>query len=799
MSGPSVGLSALGKRVVSYGLPGQSALLLDDLPAELAVQPDQPLPARQWEDLLLEVRQHRVPGLLLAAIDDRALPVTDDQRAAARTVHLDACASVLGLERRMLEIVTILEDAHVEVVVLKGSAHAHLMYDDPALRHFGDVDLLVPSSQLGTAVRVLRDVRGAERTVPELRPGFDRRFAKSVTLQDPAGVEIDLHRTLLFGTFAFAIDEADLFADTEEFTIGGRRLRTLGPEARLLHVSYHAGLGDKRPRGNSMRDLAQLWLAGQHDDARLLALAARWRSEAVLARGVQLCREVLDVEVPGPVAAQLRQRIPAVHEARAIDSYVGRNRSHAAKVLASLPFLRGVRARTAFVAASLVPSGRFVARREGGRWAWLRRGWRSRPNGGAGSRSGWVGAVPERRLRVLWLTKGLGLGGAERLLTVMAPKLDPQRFELEVAYLLPWKDAFVGELVESGVVVHCLGAARTVDVSWVWRLRRLLRDGAFDVVHTHAPVPAAAARLLAPSGTRLVHTEHNVWDRYRVPTRVANAVTYGRNAVAFGVSDGVTASIDPPRWALGRPPATRTLLHGVDADGVPRGAAARAVARERLGLADDDLVIGTVANLTPKKDQMTLLAAVDRLRAQHPSAVLCLVGSGPLEAELRAEARRRGLGATVRFLGGRDDVQELLPAFDVFTLSSRFEGLPISMLEAMAAEVTVVVTAVGGIPEAITDGHDGRLVPPGDPDALAAAYAEVLGNRALGARLAAAGRERVVADFSIDRAVEVTAGAYEQLLGPTCADGGCGCRGRHACRCQQDGSGPCQIADGEAS
>lgn len=366
-------------------------------------------------------------------------------------------------------------------------------------------------------------------------------------------------------------------------------------------------------------------------------------------------------------------------------------------------------------------------------------------------------------IRVLWLTKGLGLGGAERLLTLMAPGLDPERFDVEVAYLLPWKDAFVPAVREAGLPVHCLAAARTMDARWVWRLRTLLHQGAFDIVHTHSPIPAAAARLLAPARAQLVHTEHNVWERYRPPTRWVNALTFRRNSIVYGVSDDVTASIRLPGWLPGRMPSVTTLLHGVEADNAPRGPAARRSARQLLELSPDAPVVGSVANFTPKKDQATLLAAIDLLRRQHPGVVLCLIGSGPLEGELRTRATQLGLDANVRFLGSRDDVPALLPAFDAFTLSSRFEGLPISMLEAMAAEVPCVATRVGGIPEAITDGVDGRLVAVGDPAALARALGQVLAAEDERQRLAAAGRRRVREDFSIDRAVRVTERAYESL------------------------------------
>jgi glycosyltransferase involved in cell wall biosynthesis len=370
--------------------------------------------------------------------------------------------------------------------------------------------------------------------------------------------------------------------------------------------------------------------------------------------------------------------------------------------------------------------------------------------------------------RVLWLTKGLGLGGAERLLTLMAPRLDQERFVIDVAYLLPWKDAFVDELQQHGIRAVCLGASGTIDLAWVRALRKLLAERRYAIVHTHSPVPAAAARLLARPPTRLVHTEHNVWDRYRWPTYAANVATYHRNDAVFAVSDGVTASVHLPRWVPHRTlPPVETLLHGVEPDLAPHGPAARLSARTKLGLAMDVPVVGCVANLTPKKDHAGLLDAIERVREHLPDVVLLLIGSGPLEDELRTSVRERRLGSTVRLLGSRDDVAELLPSFDVFVLSSRFEGLPISLLEAMAAEIACVSTAVGGIPEAITDGVEGRLVPPGDPTALAGALTAVLTDETRRRAMGEAGRRRVVAAFSIDRAVRRTEELYGQLLVPS--------------------------------
>lgn len=401
-----------------------------------------------------------------------------------------------------------------------------------------------------------------------------------------------------------------------------------------------------------------------------------------------------------------------------------------------------------------------------------------------------------RAARVLMLSKGLGRGGTERLLAGTVRHLDRERFEVEVAYLLPWKDAFVTEIESAGVPVHCLDARRQLSVGWIGRLRRLVRDRGIDLVHTHMPLPAAAARL-ALRGDRpaFVHTEHNMWDRYRPPTRLANQLTYGRNGAVIAVSDGVAGSIRPSVWpstwpSIGSrvgssarsPVPVEVVAHGIDTQRLhPAGAEARAAARRTLGLAADAPVVGTVGNFTAKKDQATLLDAAARLHGEHPGLRVVLVGSGPLEADLRARARQLGLGEAALFAGSRDDVFELLPAFDLFALSSRFEGLPIALLEAMASGVPPVVTRVGGVPEVVTAGDpadpadptaeraDGVLVEPGDPEALATALGKLLADPGRRAELGARAAERAAA-FDLAHAVRRIEAVYDRALGPAQRD-----------------------------
>lgn len=366
--------------------------------------------------------------------------------------------------------------------------------------------------------------------------------------------------------------------------------------------------------------------------------------------------------------------------------------------------------------------------------------------------------------RVLWLIKGLGLGGAERILAMAVPALRSAGWDAEVAYVLPHKDAWVSHLREAGVPVHCLGAPGATR-RWPLRLQRLLAAGGYDVVHSHSPVVAAAARI-APGGrgAAMVHTEHNVWSRFRAPTRVANAATLGRVAHLFAVSDGVAASVHRPAWAPWRRlPPPEVLYHGIDETEVCSGSEARTAGRAELGLPDDMAVVGTVGNLVPKKDHRTLLDAFASVAEARERAHLVIVGGGPLETELREQARRLGVEARVTFTGQRPGVAGLLPAFDVFVLSSRHEGLPLALLEAMASQVPVVATVVGGIPEVVTDGDDGLLVPPGDVAALGTAMARILDSHDAAARMAVAGRE-TAERFSITGAVERMIAAYDEVL-----------------------------------
>lgn len=367
---------------------------------------------------------------------------------------------------------------------------------------------------------------------------------------------------------------------------------------------------------------------------------------------------------------------------------------------------------------------------------------------------------PDSPIRVLWLIKGLGPGGAEQLLVSSARVADHTRFAYRVAYVRPDKDQLVPRLAASGVPATLTGGGPRGQLWWPWRLRRLMRE--VDVVHAHSPLLAGVARLLArtiPARRRpvTVSTEHNVWGNFSLPTRLLNATTAGLDRHRWAVSGEVRRSM----WRRSRAGAD-VLVHGIVQSDAQPDAGTRARVRRELGIAEHAVVAITVANLRREKDYPNLLHAAHMAIQEEPSLIVLAVGQGPLADEVQGLHRHLGLGDRVRLLGYRTDVANLLAASDVFVLASAQEGLPVSIMEAMAAGLPVVATEVGGVPEAVADGEVGRLVPPSDPAALAETLVAVALDLPARRRMAQSARKRSKA-FDIRTAVEVQQRVYAHL------------------------------------
>lgn len=370
-------------------------------------------------------------------------------------------------------------------------------------------------------------------------------------------------------------------------------------------------------------------------------------------------------------------------------------------------------------------------------------------------------------IRVLWLVKGLGPGGAEQLLLLAAGVVDCERFDYRIAYLRPDKTHLVPEFEAKGLVPQRLGAKASrpaLQAAWLTDLRATMAE--VDVVHVHSPALAAAARLMArtlPQAQRpaVVTTEHNEWTSHRTPTRLLNGLTAPLDAHHWAVSDQVKGTV----WDSRRD-SYDVLIHGIDPDSEAPTPGARERLRSELRVATDEVLSLTVANLRSNKDYPNLLRAARLALDLEPRLRFAAVGQGPLVDEVAALHASLGLGDRFQLLGFRRDVHDLMAAADVFTLASAHEGLPVAVMEAFAGGLPVVATAVGGLPHQVTDGVEGLLVTPGDSCGLAAALVTVARDDDLRQRMGAAARERV-AGYDIRHAVAAQEKVYAALASPS--------------------------------
>lgn len=371
-------------------------------------------------------------------------------------------------------------------------------------------------------------------------------------------------------------------------------------------------------------------------------------------------------------------------------------------------------------------------------------------------------AEPTAPVRVAHLIKGLGRGGAESLLPQLVRHAGTG-FSYRAGYFLPHKDALAGELAAAGAPVHCFGGRSAAGLLVrVPRVAAWLRAERIDVLHCHLPLAGVAGRLAARlARVPVVYTEHNVLARYHPLTRRAHSVTWRLQAAVVAVSGEVAASV---RRTMGEAVPVRVVRNGIEVERMTASAEEVAAARVELGAPGGEPLVGTIAVLREQKRLDLWLAAARTIAEGLPAARFAIVGDGPLRGPLEAEAARLGIASRVTFTGLRQDVRPYHHAFDLFLGSSQFEGLPLALLEAMAAGRPVVATRVGGVPEAVEDGVEGLLVPPGDPAALAAAALSLLRDPQRARALAAAARRRVAADFSVARMARELELVYAEVL-----------------------------------
>lgn len=373
--------------------------------------------------------------------------------------------------------------------------------------------------------------------------------------------------------------------------------------------------------------------------------------------------------------------------------------------------------------------------------------------------------VRGRRVRLLYVAGNFVTGGAERHLLEMWRRLDRSRFDVRIA-VLKREGAFTPLVEATGLPIHDLAVGRRLydatGLRGLLRLVSLVREFRPDVVHGYLFGPnlfaAVAGRLCGVPVTCVA--KRNV-DAFETPRQIA--VQRLAHRLATHVT-AVSREVASSSVALGVPAERVTVIeNGVDV-GRFDGATRRDGVPGLEGVPADAALVGSVGCLAPRKDYGTLLAAL-ALLGRDRRWRCALAGDGPDRAALEARAAELGVADRVLFLGERSDVDRLLPAFDVFVLSSREEGIPNALLEAMAAARPCVATRVGGNAEVLEDGRTGWLVPAQDPAALAGALGSALADPAEAARRGAAARAATIAERSIEAMVRRHEAFYLRALG----------------------------------
>lgn len=387
------------------------------------------------------------------------------------------------------------------------------------------------------------------------------------------------------------------------------------------------------------------------------------------------------------------------------------------------------------------------------------------------------GEAAPRPVRVARVIARLNIGGPAQHAILLAAGLDRARFvtTLVTGVVGRGEGDFSGMAHARGVdpvVIPELGRAirPARDLTALIKLVRLFRALRPHIVHTHTAKAGTLGRLAARLARVPVkiHTFHgHVLEGY-FSRPVTRAFLEIERRLARTTDRLVTVS---PRlktqllaMGIGRPEQVDVVPLGLDLERFRRARPASATLRPSLGLADGVPLLGIVGRLVPIKDHVTLFQALARLYTEGRGVHLTVVGDGEERARLEGLASSLGLGLRIHFLGWRVDLETILKELDVVICSSRNEGTPVALIEAMAAGIPVLSTEVGGVADLVTHGLTGWLVSPGDPDAMASGIRHLLDDGPLRGRLAAAGRDVALDRHDVARLISRVEALYADVL-----------------------------------
>lgn len=378
--------------------------------------------------------------------------------------------------------------------------------------------------------------------------------------------------------------------------------------------------------------------------------------------------------------------------------------------------------------------------------------------------------VPARPLRVAQVITKFS-AGAGGITLRGALCLDRARYTTTI--LAAEGGSLAGRAVEAGLAVVPLAHMRPdlsprADIEGVGELSAYLAEGRFDIVHTHSAKAGAIGRLAARRAKvpAIVHSIHGFpFHEFQSRARRRAYLEIERRLARitdYFLTDGTVVASEAVRLGIAPADRVRAIASPVDDDIPAATDAARRKARLRLGIPPGARVVGTAARLDPQKAPLDMVRAIAELGRRD--VYMAWIGDGELRHRTEQLIERKGLRDRFLLVGERDDVATLLPAFDVFALSSLYEGLPCAAVEAMVCGIPVVATAVNSVPEIVIPGQTGVLARPGDPASLAEALRYVLDHPAQGARMARRARSHVSERFRSEVLGRDLTEVYEEVV-----------------------------------
>jgi glycosyltransferase involved in cell wall biosynthesis len=382
-----------------------------------------------------------------------------------------------------------------------------------------------------------------------------------------------------------------------------------------------------------------------------------------------------------------------------------------------------------------------------------------------------------RRISVLNVITRLEQGGAPLALIQTVRRTNPARFDVTIAcgrsedpaLELCGTDAAAGlQLVAIPTLRRSVGLR--ADLAALVRLVGVIRKGRYGIVHTHTSKAGVLGRIAAAvcRVPVIIHSPHgNILEGYFGPwlTRffvlVERLVSHCSNRIICLTRQEIRQYL---KAGIGSRRQFTFVYNGIDIARYSGRAHSRSPVRRDLGIPDEATVCISVGRLVPVKGHSDLIRGFARALSEHKDLLLLLAGDGELRDELTALVAELRLGDRVRFLGWRDDTADLLAGSDIFVLPSLNEGLGLVLIEAMAANLPVVATRVGGVPEVVEEGQTGLLVEARDSDQISSAILRLARDRALRERMGRAGRDRADAHFSIQATVRRTEQIYNDLV-----------------------------------